>query len=163
MAFATNGSLEAWEKTLPYSKMVYPSSFGDRIKYLFWRLYTPFHPIVRDIAIALRVVKHKGRQNFVIGKIAPEKSFKEILNFLVENGYGNHFIAWKDDGEIASLRKVVDFKRQYHVRIFQDREIRGHFEYTPECYPILHFKAVNQQNCREEILQLLGDKVIPEK
>lgn len=161
MALATPISLELWEKTLPKSKMVFPSTVKDSLKYGFWSVYTPMHPFVRDLALAIGVVSHSGRQNFLIGKVAPGQTLEDVVDFLVSRSYGNHFVAWKDDGELVSLRKVVDFRRQYHIRIFDDGEIRGHFEYTPECYPILHFKAVDQRDCREEFISLLEDKVVP--
>ena len=161
MNIATPSTFEDWEKVLPRSKMVYPSSVADRAKYRFWYFYTPFHPFVRDIALGLGIVSHAGRQRFLIGKIAPHQSIRQIVDFLLTCGYGNHFIAWKDEGEVVSLRKVVDFAYQYHIRIFQDGEIRGHYEYTPECYPILHYKAVNQKDCRQEFHALFGDRIIP--
>ncbi len=148
------------ERTLPRSEMVYPSASLDRIKYSFWRVYTPLHPLVRNTALALRVVSHSGRQRFPIGKIVPGYTIKDIIDFLISQGYGNHFIAWKDDGEVVSLRRVAGFSHQYHIRIFEDGEIRGHYEYTPECYPILHYKAVDQIDCREEFQKLLGDKIV---
>ncbi len=163
MALATPVSLELWEKTLPRSKMAYPSSFADKIKYCFWRVYTPFHPTVRDFCLAVGIVKHSGRQNFFVGYVAPGQSLDDVVSHLISRGYGNHFIAWKDDGELVSLRRVIDFKMQYHIRIFQDGEIRGHYEYTPECHPILHFKAVDEQECKEEFLKALDDKVVLEK
>ncbi len=145
-----------WEADLPRSEIAFPASLIDRIKYALWRVYTPFHPFVRDAALALGIVSHAGRQNFLIGKIASGHTFKEVIDFLISRGYGNHFIAWKDDGEIVSLRRLVGFAYQYHIRIFEDGEIRGHYEYTPECYPILHFRAVDQKDCRDEFLKLFG-------
>ena len=155
MNTAVNSVHKNWERTLPRSKMVYPSTIKDRAKYRFWYLYGRFHPLVRDVALGLGVVSHSGRQNFLIGKIVPPYSIKDVVDFLIDRGYGNHFIAWKDEGEVVSLRKVVGFSHQYHLRIFKDGEIRGHYEYTPECYPILHYKAVDQKDCRDEFSALL--------
>ncbi len=161
MALAINTELESWTKNLPRSKVAFPSAFTDRLKYGFWRLYTPFHPLVRDAALSFGIVSHSGRQNFLIGKIAPGLVLKDVVDFLLANGYGNHFIAWKDEDELLGLRRLVGFSYQYHIRIFSDGEIRGHYEYTPECYPILHFKAVDQKDCRDEFLELLKGKIIP--
>jgi hypothetical protein len=140
--------------------MDYPTTIGERFKYLFWRIYTPFHPAVRDISLALGIVSHSGRQNFLIGTIAPGFTFQDIVDHLIAHGYGNHFIAWKDEGEIISMRRVVGFKYQYHLRIFEDGEIRGHYEYTPECHPILHFKAVGSTDTRSEFSRLLQGKIV---
>lgn len=161
MSLAIPVSLDIWEKTLPKSRMVYPSNFANWFKYGFWRMYTPMHPFFRDLALTTGIVHHSGRQNFLVGRVAPGQTLEDIVNFLLSHGYGNHFIAWKDDGELVSLRKVVGFEKQYHIRIFDDGEIRGHFEYTPECYPILHIKAVDQLDCRDEFRSLLGDRITP--
>ena len=161
MSFASYSTVSEWEETLPRSEMVYPSQIFDRIKYRFWRMYTPFHPIVRDFALSLGVVSHSGRQDYLIGKVVIGKPLEDLVHFLISKGYGNHFIAWRDDGELLSLRYSVDFKYQYHIRIFEDGEIRAHFEYTPECYPLFHLWAVNQKDCRREFHKLLKGKIVP--
>lgn len=148
---------------LPASEMVYPDSFFHRIKYYLWYYYTPYHPVVRDTVISLSLIKNRGRQPFLLGKVAPHISIEEFVAYLIENGYGYHRVAWEDDGEVVSLRLVRDFERQYHVRIFEDREIRGHYEYTPECYPIAHLWDIGREERKEEFLQLVGDRIIPHK
>jgi len=160
MSYATQSSIDVVRKNLPYSKMEYPEEVFDYCKYLFWRMYTPLHPYVRDIALSLGVVSHQGRQNFFIGTIAAHETTQSVVNHLVARGYGNHFIAWKDEGEVVSLRRTVGFKYQYHLRIFEDGEIRGHYEYTPEYRPILHWKAVGQENRDEEFLKVLEGKIV---
>jgi hypothetical protein len=160
MALVTYTLSENLGGLLPRSE-VFPSSFLHRILYRFWRIYSPLHPFVRDISLSLGIVSHAGRQNFLIGNVAPDQSIEKLIAFLIEQGYGNHFIAWKDDGEIVGLRRAVGFKYQYHLRIFEDGEIRGHYEYTPECHPFLHFKAINQADKREEFLELLKGKIVP--
>lgn len=156
-------ALNSWKKTLPRSKMVFPSNFKDRLKYGFWYLYTPIHPLIRNLALSCRLVSHGGRQNFLIGIVNPGLSIQSLVEHLVANGYGHHFIAWRDDGEVVSLRRVVDFKYQYHLRIFEDGEVRGHYEYTPECHPFLHYYAVDARDHREEFLNIIKDKIIPQK
>ncbi len=149
-----------FKKKLPQSKMIRPLRWNDRIKYHFWQLYTPLHPMVRDIVLLFRIMTHTGRQNFILGTIAAHKTADDVIDVLVSHGYGNHFVAWKDEGEIASLRRVIDFSYQYHVRIFNDGEVRGHFEYTPEYSPILHYRAVAQTNGHEEFLPILKDHIV---
>ncbi|MFA6459484.1 MAG: hypothetical protein WCV79_03795 [Candidatus Paceibacterota bacterium] len=156
-------SRPSWVKTLPDSKMVFPDTLPEQVKYVFWRLYTPLHPMFRDMLLQLGIIEHSGRQNFLIGKVAPGQSIRDFVSHLVSLGYGNHFIAWIDQGEVAGLRYVRDFRHQYHIRVFEDGEIRGHFEYTPECYPILHMKAVNQVDCRTEFMKVIGDRIVPIK
>ncbi len=161
MATDTTRSLGGWTKTLPVSRIIFPQGLHDRLKYFLWRVYTPMHPFVRDTLLSLGVIQHVGRQDYLLGKIAEGQSIQEFAAFLISCGYGNHFVAWEDEGEVVSLRRVEDFSRQYHIRIFEDREVRGHYEYTPESYPILHLKEVGQQDRREEFLRLLGDKIVP--
>ena len=152
---------EAFIEALPCSKMVYPASLPDKLKYIFWRLYTPYHPFWRDLLLSWGVIHHAGRQKFVLGRLAPGESIKSLTNFLISRGYGNNFIAWKEDGEVIGLRFVDNFTFQYHIRIFKDGEVRGHYEYTPECHPVWHFKAIGLKDRRSEFLTLLGDKIIP--
>ena len=152
---------QEWISRLPQSEMVYPDSVVLRIKYYFRRVYGPYHPTVRDSIIYLSLIKNRGRQPFLLGTIAPGLSVEDFVAFLVEKGFAYHRVAWEDDGEIVSLRHVENFVYQYHVRIFEDREVRGHYEYTPECYPILHLWDVGRQDRREEFLELVGDRLIP--
>jgi hypothetical protein len=91
--------------------------------------------------------------------VAPHLTIEAFVLQLIEKGYGNHFVAWKDEGEVASLRYVENFVWQYHIRIFEDREVRTHYEYTPECRPISHLKGRAQQERREDFLKMLGDSI----
>ena len=155
-----------WINKLPRSKMRYPTRLRDRAKYVFWRTYTPFHPLLRGTARAFGVnthsfgvSTHEGRQNFALGHIATGVSLKELVDHLVLQGFANHFVAWKDDGEVISLRRVENFTHQYHIRIFSDGEVRGHYEFTPECYPFLHLKAVGQEHHPEVFTKLFEGRV----
>lgn len=156
-----------WIKDLPRSKMRYPTRLADRAKYVFWRTYTPFHPLLRGTARALGVstqsfgvTTHKGRQNYLLGHIAPGVSLQDFVHYLVSKGFANHFVAWKDNGEVVSLRRVENFTHQYHIRIFADGEVRGHYEFTPECYPFSHLKAVGQEHRAAEFAALFGNRII---
>lgn len=155
------------KNAIPYSRMVFPQPFFHKLKYIFWRVYTPFHPFFRDTALRLGVVSAKAkatrwgsRQKFLLGHLAPQETFESISAYLVDRGYGNHFVAWEDDGEVVSLRHAADFATQYHIRIFTDGEVRAHFEYTPECHPFKHYHAVGFEPRRDYFLELLGDKII---
>ena len=157
--------MDQWVKALPASPMVFPEAFADRFKYAVWRLYTPFHPMVRDTSVALGIVRHddhypEGRQPYVLGKLAPGVTVQDLVADLISKGFGNHFIAWKDRGQVVSLRLVDTFKYQYHLRIFEDGEVRGHYEFTPECHPVLHMRDEWEER-REDFLGFLGDRIIP--
>lgn len=152
--------------------MVYPTTRRDKAKYWFWRAYTPLHPYVRSTTyrlgigkiIAKRVVPEMaetGRQNFLLGTIDPAHSVQEFVAFLLSRGFGNHFIAWEDSDELVSLRRPVDFDHQYHIRIFKDGEVRGHYEYTPESHTLLHLIRVGFEPRLSEFRSLLAGWVIP--
>jgi hypothetical protein len=147
--------------------MVYPDSFGDRLKYFFWRLYTPLHPLVRDSLLVVGIGSQSdtypgGRQPYLLGTLAPGISVQDFVSSMLAQGFGNHFIAWKDRGQIVSLRYMDDFKYQYHLRVFEDGEVRGHYEYTPECHPVLHMKMVGVpfEPRREEFMRFIGDRIV---
>ncbi len=150
-----------WLETLPQSQMIYPGEFAHRIKYYLWRVYSPYHHTVRDSVIALNLMKNRGRQPYLLGKIAPHLTVEQFVATLIEKGYAYHRVAWEDDGEVVSLRHVKNFIYQYHLRIFEDGEVRGHYEYTPECYPIAHLMDVGREDRREEFLKVLGDTITP--
>ena len=162
-----NQDIQKWIGTLPYSKMVFPESLVDRLKYLFWLLYTPVHPYLRDAVVRLGLVNFdqfldaKGRQKFLVGVTAPGVSVTDLIEHLVQYGYGNHFVAWKDDGEVASLRLPDNFSYQYHIRIYSDGEVRAHYELSPEAYPMKHYYEVGMEERREHFLELLGGKITP--
>jgi len=155
---------QAWVQQLPASVMVYPLSWVDRVKYFAWRIYTPMHPAVRDFLGAVGLVNHtekypRGRQPYILGHIAPGQTMQEFVAYVVGKGFGNHFVAFEDRGQVVSLRHVDNFKYQYHLRIFEDGEVRGHYEYTPECHPFLHMKEGTMEPRRDEFLKILADKI----
>jgi len=152
---------EALRRTIPDSVLPYPKGPYNRSKYWIWRIITPFHNFWRDLLLSTGILKHDNRQHYLIGTLAPGRKVEDFLKYLEGEGYGNHFIAWKDTDEIVSVRKLVNFERQYHLRIFSDGEVRGHYEYTPECHPRWHLKEVGQRPYDEQFLQELGDWVVP--
>src|SRR3990167_1667239 len=98
-----------WLERLPRSEMIYPDEFALRIKYYLWRLYSPYHPTVRDSVIAMSLIKNRGRQPFLLGTIAPHLSIEQFVSFLTENGYAYHHVAWEDDGEVVGPRPLYQF------------------------------------------------------
>ncbi|HVM59002.1 MAG TPA: hypothetical protein VMT80_01595 [Candidatus Paceibacterota bacterium] len=152
---------KAWVHALPQSRVPRPAVLVDWPKYLLWLVITPVHPYVRDSLTYLGVLRHKGRQHYLLGKLAATETFESVISYLIDQGFGNHFVAWRDEGEIASLRKVPDFRHQFHIRFFQDGEVRGHYEYTPEFRPFDHLLEIGAEDRRQEFLEVLGDRIIP--
>ena len=148
---------------LPDSVLPYPDGTWDRLKYRFWKWAYPFHNHVRDILLKAGALHppYTYRQNYVLGRLRRGRKMADFLKHLETVGFGNHFIAWNDDGQVASLRKLIDFKWQYHLRIFKDGEVRGHYELTPESHPFKHYNKRGQEARRDEFLSFLGDWVTP--
>ncbi len=156
----TNKSLRHWAKKLPHSTMVYPDGAWNRVKYIFWRAYIPLHPYVRDIAVSIGAVKHSGRQPFLLGRVESHIPMKSFISHLIDIGYGNHFVAWHDDDELVSVRMTDGFVRQYHLRVFSDGAVHGHYEYTPEAHPVLHIKGIAFEDRRDFFMEQFGELVI---
>lgn len=155
------GKKEKWIEEVPRSRMSFPTALHDQVKYFFWRLYTPFHPVLRDVSTWLGVVRHEGRQDFLLGILNPAHSVREFVSFLVEQGFGNHFIAWKDTDELVSLRRTDGFRYQYHLRIFKDGEVRCHYEFTPEYRPLGHLLQIGFEDRASEFKTIVQDWVVP--
>jgi hypothetical protein len=142
---------------IPDSKIPQPQDTTNAIKYFFWRIIYPFFGVGRDTLVALRIIHHKGRQRFFLGNLAPGKKIGDFLKHLQAEGFGNHFVAWKDDGELVSLRRLDGLEGQYHLRIFADGEVRGHYEFTPESHPYWHWSEHGEEERRDEFLKICGD------
>jgi len=149
--------VETWIKQLPRSRVAYPQDARDQLMYWCFKAYTPFHKPVRATSLALGLLKHEGRGDFLLGTLDAKHSMRDFVSFLVGHGFANHFITWKEEGEFVSLRRTTGFKYQYHVRIFTDGEVRGHFEYTPECHPILHIREIGVEDRTDEFKNLVQD------
>lgn len=135
------------------------------IKKNIWRHLYRIFPWVQKHFLKWHVVWHeKGRQPYHLGWLAPGKTLEELEKHLhSEWGFGNHFIAWKDKGQILSWRKLENFDDQYHIRVFKDGEIRGHYEFTPESKPVAHFTEINEQPRIEEFRKFLGNYIVQKK
>ncbi len=134
-----------------------------RVRVVFWKLISVLFPVVRDTLLFLGIIWHTpGRQRFALGFITPGKTPEELAAYLQAHGFDNHFIAWVDEGELYSVRKIAsDPRYQYHLRIFKDGEVRGHYEFTPEAHPIFHFTERDVEERREDFLAFLGEFIVP--
>jgi hypothetical protein len=150
----------SFAKAPPSSRLAFPETLGKQIKYVFWRIITPLHPYFRDLFLYFGILRHEARADYLIGKLAPHKSADGVVDLLLKCGFGNHLVAW-DEGELVSMRHAPNFRYQYHIRIFDDGEMRGHYEYTPECHPLLHLREVGMEARTGYFLELLGDYVVP--
>ncbi|MEI7810050.1 MAG: hypothetical protein WCI41_00635 [bacterium] len=140
-------------------------TFWDNIKHNFWKsIYRFFIPIQKKL-LHLGVVKHSDeRQRYLLGWLTQGKTLEDLKKHLDEKwNFGNNIVAWVDHGQVLGWRKLIDFHHQYHLRVFKDGEIRGHFEYTPEARPWAHFLEKGEEERRGDFLGFLGDFVTQEK
>ncbi len=104
---------------------------------VFWVLACVAYPRLRDVLLWTGLMKHASRQPFLVGRINNRKSGDELKRFLEENGYAYTVLAWIDDGEVLSMRKCLG-QYQFHIRLFNDGEIRAHYEHAPEALTFKH-------------------------
>jgi hypothetical protein len=162
-----DASLKKWLKQVPVSQMVYPKRFADKLKYFLWYVLRPLHPYARNLLAHVGYMKKyekyrpNGRQRFLMGTLTPGTTPHALVEHLVKHGYGRQLVALYDAGELASLRYSPTFERQYHIRIFEDGEVRAHYEYTVESHPFWHDKEIGFEDHRGEFLKLLGAFITP--
>jgi hypothetical protein len=140
-------------------------TIGQTIKKNIWRKIYPIFPWMQKHFLKWHLVWHEdGRQPYHLGWLAPGKTLKDLEKHLHEKwGFGNHFVAWTDRGQVLSWRKLENFEDQYHIRVFKDGEIRGHYEYTPESKPLAHFAEISEQARIEQFKKFLGDYAVSRK
>lgn len=119
----------------------------------FWKFVYTFWP---SVLRTYEVFFHHHRQNFLIGHLASQKTADDLKKYLIDNGFERAIIALKDPGEVLDLRKREGKEFQYHIRLFNDGEIRAHYEYAPEAHPITHCFCVCQEAKKEYFKELLG-------
>ncbi len=138
---------------------------SQRIKNFIWHKIYFIFPKFQNFLLKNHLIWHeKERQQYHIGWVAPGVTLQDLEKHLNEKWhFGNHFVAWVDNQQVLSWRKLVNFDYQYHIRVFEDGEIRGHYEYTPESKPVKHFNEVNEESRIEDFKKFLGEFVVYEK
>jgi hypothetical protein len=129
----------------------------DIFKKILWILIYPFFPIGRYISVKLGYNPFPPRQQFHFGYLAAGKTAKELKKHLKRQGFRKNKFGWIDRGEVLSLRLFDTFKYQYHVRLFNDGEICGHHELTPEYSPFGHLRDEETTERKSEFKNFLGD------
>lgn len=132
----------------------------ERLQQAVWHLIYPLFPYFQK---SVNFLHGKKRQQYYLGWLAAGKTITDLKTHLTSQGFGNHFIAWIDPGQVLSWRRLESFTHQYHIRVFADGEIRGHYELTPEAHPIKHFKEVGEEARTEEFKKFLGEFLTTER
>jgi hypothetical protein len=123
-----------------------------------WKVvYATYPPLLR-ILERLRV--HSGRQPYFLGNLNPKYRFDELRAYLLSKGFEPAILAWKDTDEILSLRKVDKRIYQWHLRLYSDGEIRGHYEYSSEGNPIGHVLNAAFRRDDESLISILGEYLV---
>ena len=137
----------------------------DKFKQKLWDFIYSFFLPVRTTLLKAGIIWHKkGRQKYHIGWLPRGKTLAGLKQHLHEKwGFGNHFIAWVDEDQVLSWRKLTDFQDQYHLRVYKDGEVCGHFEFTPESHPIEHMEEKGECETKKDFLKFLGDFVTEKK
>jgi hypothetical protein len=99
-------------------------------KIWFWRMAYKFYPPF--LRVLERIRFHRERQPFLLGKLKSGIHIQELEAHALAQGYEHVLLAWMDPGELLSMRKVDREIYQYHLRVFDDGEIRCHYEYSSE-------------------------------
>ena len=81
----------------------------------------------------------------------------EFWAYLLSPEYEDAVLAWKDPGEVLSMRKVDKLIFQYHLRIYVDGQVRGHYEYSSEGNPWRHITEQKFEPASEYFRPLLNN------
>ncbi len=140
-------------------------TINQRLRQFIWSsvLYPLWPLIERAFNFLHQSNSEPYRQPYHLGWLAPGQTIESLKGHLAHQGFGNHFVAWTDSGQVLSWRKLVSFSRQYHIRVFNDGEIRGHFEVTPEASAIKHFLGRGMEPRANELKTFLGTIITSQK
>jgi hypothetical protein len=125
---------------------------------MMWKIIYSIYPPILRILEAFRF--HSARQDFLLGTLNPKYTDTDLKNFLFKEGFSTAILAWRDPGEIFGLRMIDKGIFQRHIRLFKDKEIRGHYEYSSEGNPLNHVFENGFKDDREYFKSLLGDYLI---
>lgn len=128
-------------------------------KQFFFFIIKPIFPLFRDLFLKADLVEvkgHKVRQRFPIGFLHKDADPEELETYLCTQGFFREKMALVDPDEIFGMRKLDPEHPcfQYHIRLYADGELRGHYEKTPEDFPIDHFNEVGFEARAEEFQTL---------
>ncbi|KKQ26822.1 MAG: hypothetical protein US42_C0022G0005 [Candidatus Magasanikbacteria bacterium GW2011_GWC2_37_14] len=129
-------------------------------KKIFWFIIEPFFPFGRNLVKKLGYNPYPPRQVFALGFLNKNNNQAELEKHLYSQNFIINKVAWVDEGEIMSLRLLDGFEHQYHLRLFKDGEIRGHYELTPEYSPLGHLHDKETTAKTEEFKKILGNFLI---
>lgn len=122
----------------------------------FWHFLDVVVPTTRDFLYSFRLVRLLDkRQLFPVGWLKPGISPETAIAHLKMNGFEVMRPGWIDRGEMTGLRKLIDHRRQCHIRFFEDGEVCAHLEYAPEARPFSHLLNWGFHNAQKMVEKAL--------
>lgn len=132
------------------SKNTYP------IRAFVWKYLSLAFPRLRKTFWFLRVLRYNGREEYLLWKLNKSLDINTLKEELEVIGFHEYAVARIDIGEVLGMRKNDWFEYQYHIRIFDDGEVRGHYEFTPEYAWFRHFFDFYKVEKKEEFMWMIG-------
>ncbi len=129
----------------------------EKVRFVWNILYRVWPPCTR---CAEKLGLHNFRQKYLLGHLNSNFNKQNLENLLARHGFERARLAWRDPGELFSMRKIDKEIFQYHLRLFIDGEIRAHYEYSPESHPISHLLERKFNPETEFFRKLLGQHLV---
>ncbi len=124
----------------------------------FWKIiYIIWPPVLRLIEF---LKLHNSRQKYILGHLASNFNKETLTQFLLAQDFEFDVIAYKDPGQILGMRRLDTPLYQFHIRLFSDGEIRGHYEYSPEAKPIAHSFEKGIEPRTDYFKRILGEILV---
>ena len=123
----------------------------------------PFWPPVRALIRALGIKPYGPRQPYLVGYLKEGVTVEAFDKYLLSLGLVDDALAWRDDGEVWSLRRLESFQYQTHIRIFEDGEVRAHHELTPEYDNWGHLTDKDTSEPKKDFMKLIEAWIVPVK
>lgn len=125
----------------------------------FWNVVYRTYPRLLRVLERWRI--HDSRQPTLFGHLNPKYKPRDLRRHLRKRGFEDAILAWKDPGEVLSMRRLDGPLYQYHIRLFKDGEIRGHYEHSSEGNPLGHVLEHKFVSGRNFFLPLLRGYLRP--
>ena len=98
--------------------------------------------------------------DFKQGELKEDITFRQFMQYLDALGFEKNPMAWNFNNEVLNVRKRFKSGTQFHIRVFKDRTVNGHYEYSPEYAPVWHWYQRMLEPRREEFRRILGNFLI---
>lgn len=93
----------------------------------------------RGIKVALGF--YSDRSPFHLFHINQWPGFERVFYlYLIGIGYQYNYMSLQEKGQVMNVRRLTGVM-QYHLRLFSDGEVRGHFELNYEFFPEGHLRG----------------------